>query len=1208
MLNLSGFVQKAQQLLDPTQGLNLTESDKNPSKASLFQNQFRLPASQHPLYEITAELTIPPSNATQGDKDHERGYHYVGKLHLSESYLCFSTTATSFLRSASTSTSSAFTGQTQGSGPSGNGFTFPLCAIRRVERLHSQNFQFALAITTWNGATQDSARDRTDASKDRKDGREQRITIQLAGQRQACERFCDGLKKGLRAGVGSVSKLKKVVSECYSEYLLRPEDRKSDSPPDAGLGILFRYPGDPKKLRDRAKMRLWAEYLRDNGRNMTLIRQPTFHKLIRVGLPNRLRGEIWELTSGSIYLRLENPTLYEETLARHSGKESLAIDEIEKDLNRSLPEYPGFQSEDGIGRLRRVLTAYSWVNADVGYCQAMNIVVAALLIYMNEAQAFFLLSALCDRLVPGYYSTTMYGTLLDQKVFEGLVEKTMPVLWDHLAKNDVQLSVVSLPWFLSLYVNSMPLVFAFRVLDVFFVEGPKVLFQVGLAILRINGEELLDATDDGAFISVLKSYFARLDESAHPKSENPKLRAVTRFQELMVVAFKEFSGVTHSSITELRLKNKDAVLNNIENFTKRTAIRNLGPDSKQLSLDELGALYDRFYTVLFDRQQRDHIIKEELVRRSKNSRPRLAEVSGDNHGVEKGRVGLGPSTSLMDYDAFREFLAGMSKWAVSDTPSTPRRDGEKDKNPYFNSFRRADGAISPWGAGPEPADHEFLQRLFRKWDVDNSGTLTLQNVVTGLARIKGKRDIMGAINYFFELHDDDGDGKVDREGILRMSEALLFLSRRGLEGSLSPSNSTTALNGFAEGATSPQGLAPGGSVNERFLGSVSAFIRRCFEYADPDHPRNQNREPGKETAPKESSQDLIDVDSQLADPDAFAIGDDDDDEEEDNKEDDLLAMDSPTGSPKPQPTRKLNTSNSQPTLARKQSSVVSAASSGEPSDRRRASKVQSEKANIALDPSNPLHITLPTFRMVVLADELLEQFFESSFPASFHITDGLGSAVPAMPPSSSSLTTFSSLGIGAGRAAAAALGVPGTVSPSAPGQVGQASRGGLRGVLDNIVTDGMRVAAEVRRRMEDAQRELEKNAAPGQNNRGDGEDDEEDDDDQDDVPGFERGGGAGGGGAAGGTASESAAARGVAGAVSASSQSRAYGGDAEMRSVLSSDRDLLEGADAEAGTTIGSSRESTDGHGHGNVNASSLGGSGGPRNEAAKVVGVEFEG
>jgi hypothetical protein len=141
MQAFSSFVQKAQQLLDPSQGLNLSDSDRNPSKASLFQSQFRLPSSQHPLYEITAELTIPPANATQGDRDRDRGYQYAGKLHLSEAFLCFSTTPSSFLQSASTSTSSIFTGQTHGSGPSGNGFTFPLCSIRRVERLHSQNFQ-----------------------------------------------------------------------------------------------------------------------------------------------------------------------------------------------------------------------------------------------------------------------------------------------------------------------------------------------------------------------------------------------------------------------------------------------------------------------------------------------------------------------------------------------------------------------------------------------------------------------------------------------------------------------------------------------------------------------------------------------------------------------------------------------------------------------------------------------------------------------------------------------------------------------------------------------------------------------------------------------------------------------------------------------------------------------------------------------------------
>ncbi|KAI1454320.1 TBC-domain-containing protein [Annulohypoxylon moriforme] len=1097
MFNLSNFVQKAQsaaqQLIDPMQGLNLTNSDRHPSKASLFQNQFRLPTSQTPLYELPAELTIPPSNVTQGDKDRDRGWHYAGKLHLSESYICFSTTPTSFSQGSSPSSSAAFTGQTHGAGPSGNGFTFPLCAIRRVERLNSQNSQFALAITTWNGISQESVKekDKDRDAKDKKEFREQRITIQLVAPRPACERFCDGLKRGLRSAVGNVGRYKKVVADCYSEYLLRPEEKKNANPPDAGLGMVFRYPGDPKKLRDRAKMRLWAEYLRDNGRNATLIRQPTFHKLIRVGLPNRLRGEIWELTSGSLYLRLENPTLYTDTLAKFSGKESLAIDEIEKDLNRSLPEYPGFQSDDGINRLRRVLTAYSWVNPEVGYCQAMNIVVAALLIYMSETQAFFLLSALCDRLVPGYYSSTMYGTLLDQKVFESLVEKTMPILWEHLVKSDVQLSVVSLPWFLSLYINSMPLVFAFRVLDVFFVEGPKVLFQVGLAILRINGEELLDATDDGAFISVLKSYFSRLDESAHPKSENPKLRAINRFQELMVVAFKEFSAVTHSTIQDLRLRNKDAVLNNIENFAKRTAIRNLGPDSKLLNPEELGALYDRFYRVLYERQQRDLIIQEQS-RRAKANRVRGSDAFSDqDHGVEKGRVGLGPSTSLMDYDAFREFLASVSKWAISDSPPSPRREpsAEKDRNSYFGSFRRSDASLlSPWGGNPEPADHEFMQRLFRRWDLDSSSTLTLQNVVTGFAHIKGKRDIMGTITYFFELYDDDGDGRVDREGILRISEALLFLSRRGLEGSLSNSNSSVALNGLSDstgGSTSPP---IGGTINERFLGSVSAFIRRCFEYADPDHPSNQLAR--EQTTSK--------TDEATDNSSAFVI---DDEEDEDEDEEDLLAFEGPTDSPKSVKKKPDLGPTIPPALGKPDT---------ENDARRAVSKAVSEKANAALDPSNPLHITLPTFRMVVLADELLEQFFESSFPTSLHLIDGLASSHQ----STSSLTTFSNISFG--RSSAAPIPVT---------QAGVAGAGrSLRGVLDNIVTDASRVAAEVRRRMEDAQRELEKNAVPGQKD----EEEEEEEDLQGPRP-------------------------------------TGYGGDPERRSVRSSDRDLLDGADAGAG-------------------------------------------
>ncbi|KAI8342533.1 rab-GTPase-TBC domain-containing protein [Chlamydoabsidia padenii] len=450
-----------------------------------------------------------------------------------------------------------------------------------------------------------------------------------------------------------------------------------------------------------------------------MIRTPTFGKLVRVGLPNSLRGEIWEMCSGAAYLRFANAGVYEDLLKKYAGQESLSTEEIEKDLNRSLPEYAGYQTPEGIGRLRRTLTAYAWQNPELGYCQAMNIVTSALLIYTTEEQAFWILTVLVDRLCPGYYSTSMYGALLDQIVFEQLVERTMPLLWNHFKKTDIQLSVACLPWFLSLYINSIPLTFAFRILDCLFMEGPRILLQIGLAILKLNGEQLLKAKDDGAFLDILKRYFATLDSTTDDDTEkNGTNIRLTKFNELMLTAYREFSLVTDEMVTEMRRTNQLKVVAGIESYTKRSAIRYLD-DTCGFTKEEIGIIYDKFFGALY-----------------------YATQQGDRQETQ------------LDIDTFRLLLDNITSWTKQRTKTTEiTSDDMKVKRSLGDNF---------------------INRFYLHFKSESHTGVTFQDAITGLSDIF-HGDLMSLIGLFFHLYCADGENLRDNTLIIMAKELWWLL-------------------------------------------------------------------------------------------------------------------------------------------------------------------------------------------------------------------------------------------------------------------------------------------------------------------------------------------------------------------------------------------------------------------------------------------------
>ena len=272
-------------------------------------------------------------------------------------------------------------------------------------------------------------------------------------------------------------------------------------------------------IKNSENLILWNKYFLTHGNGCEIIKEPEIINFIHCyGVPHEYRGYIWQLASGSIqrlkmfgsneisrlleYENLKNDN--NNNVKRSSvssiqsiqSTSSVSRKEIEKDLLRSLPNHPHFAAGGlGIQELRRVLCAYAIRNPDIGYCQSMNIVCAVFLLFMSEEEVFWLLTVVAEKLLPEYYSSPLIGLMTDQKILQILVDQEIPGIVNHLLNLGITLSIITMPWFLCLFINFLPWSATFRILDEFFLDGPVILFRTSLAILYIEKDNILKQND-----------------------------------------------------------------------------------------------------------------------------------------------------------------------------------------------------------------------------------------------------------------------------------------------------------------------------------------------------------------------------------------------------------------------------------------------------------------------------------------------------------------------------------------------------------------------------------------------------------------------------------------------------------------------------------------------------------------------------------------
>jgi len=304
-----------------------------------------------------------------------------------------------------------------------------------------------------------------------------------------------------------------------------------------------------------AKFSAWHENKRtlkwlamsDNWTVWSTKRRKVVKRRVRKGVPDAIRGKMWEIFCGADVLRHNAQTdrrltyaatadrantkcsqikaLMEKARAapeqkeveeksksigkttRNGVKDHLVLlsDEqkrsrkwdavIEADLGRTFPDHCMFhRGATGQQVLRDVLRAYAESHPDLGYTQGMNFIVAMFLSYMPARDAYWVLTAVMDS--PKWNLQSMFcdRTPAVARIwyqFDKLLAKYVPKVSAHFKKEDIHHSMYLTKWIIPLYTRDFHFDFVVRVWDIFLQQGWKIILRVALALLKQRQTQIL---------------------------------------------------------------------------------------------------------------------------------------------------------------------------------------------------------------------------------------------------------------------------------------------------------------------------------------------------------------------------------------------------------------------------------------------------------------------------------------------------------------------------------------------------------------------------------------------------------------------------------------------------------------------------------------------------------------------------------------------